>query len=1164
MQLLRPQKETGAASPKGGTIRLVAARLWQSLAIRLGSALVLALFIWFAAPILNIGSLHPFDDTWPRIVLVCLVFLSIGLAEGFRSYRRRQGAEQIARSMSVDDSDAPVLAERMQKALATLREATGGRGNYLYDLPWYVMIGPPGSGKTTALRNAGLEFPLAEGTHANSIEGIGGTRYCDWWFTNDAVLIDTAGRYTTQDSDAKADQKSWLAFLDLLKRSRPRQPINGVIVAISVEDILTYTAEDLTANANVIRARLIELHERLRVDFPVYALFTKADLITGFMEYFNDLSEGSRRQVWGCTFQTSDKTRNMIASVPTEFDALILRLNEGLQAKLEKEKDPTSRVQLFGFPAQMAALQKPVSDFLEQIFAPARYPIPAALRGFYFTSGTQHGTPIDQLLGALTKTFGAQGIAPPVFSGQGKSFFLTDLVKLVIIGEAGWVTRVRRNSLLTAAAYGLLIALVPIVAGLLYVSYRHNADLIAQSEEASSDYQALTTGFSRANTISDRDFGKVLPPLHALRFMPGGYEERNDKVISLAGFGLGQSARLRSAAETSYEIGLERLLRPRLVYRVEELLDQNPNDPAFLYQALKVYLMLGGLKTVDRPLLISFIEHDWSENLYPGPKNTAGRKELEEHLLAMLDLDTGHHSFVSLNGPLVERSQATLARVAPAQRAFEILRERAKATLIEDWLATRNAGNGALVVFDDSLTSIKVPYFFTHAGFEHGFVDELASIKTAMTKDRWILGRFGEQPLVQDQYQRLLPDLVDLYTKSFIAAWTEAIGKVRIRHLTEGRPTYPLLTAAAAVTSPLVRVLESIHDETSLHDVPAHLADRGQTKVADSGGAINGTSGKSPAALVDDALRPYQQLVEGNYGRRPIDLILSDLNDVRSDLSRLATNTSQADQLSARVEGDLSKLKNETGRLPAPFASMMATIASDVSREIGDSAAARRVQSLRDRVTFTCQETITSRYPFSATAEREVSLADFRRVFEPKGLIDQFSKDNIVSVADTSGSTWKWNDDQPIARQLPASALSDFQKADAIREAFFSDGPSPSFSLAITPPPSSGVRMEIDNASLSGRPANNASVTVQWPGTSENHHASLAVDLGSGRSPATIEKTGLWSLYRLLEAGQLASDGSSVTFALGGRDLRFRLTPTGASKPLALSLFRGFHCPGGT
>ena len=121
-----------------------------------------------------------------------------------------------AAELPADDTD--VLKDRMKDALATLKTASSGKGNFLYDLPWYVLIGPPGSGKTTALVNSGLKFPLAKGTSPAAVAGVGGTRYCDWWFTEDAVLIDTAGRYTTQDSDAHLDKQSWLGFLDLLKK----------------------------------------------------------------------------------------------------------------------------------------------------------------------------------------------------------------------------------------------------------------------------------------------------------------------------------------------------------------------------------------------------------------------------------------------------------------------------------------------------------------------------------------------------------------------------------------------------------------------------------------------------------------------------------------------------------------------------------------------------------------------------------------------------------------------------------------------------------------------------------------------------------------------------------------------------------------------------------
>ena len=99
-------------------------------------------------------------------------------------------------------------------------------------------------------------------------------------------MIDTAGRYTTQDSDAKADQKSWLAFLDMLKRNRPRQPINGVLVAISLEDVLKLPASGGRRACGRDRQRLDELHQQLKVDFPGLRLFTKTDLVIGFTQIF--------------------------------------------------------------------------------------------------------------------------------------------------------------------------------------------------------------------------------------------------------------------------------------------------------------------------------------------------------------------------------------------------------------------------------------------------------------------------------------------------------------------------------------------------------------------------------------------------------------------------------------------------------------------------------------------------------------------------------------------------------------------------------------------------------------------------------------------------------------------------------------------------------------
>ena len=359
-----------------------------------------------------------------------MILLAVGGAIAWRIISRRRAAAKIAQAMTetvAEDSDAPVLKQKMEDALAVLKRTGKSNARALYDLPWYLIIGPPGAGKTTALVNSGLKFPLAGDNAAMAVQGVGGTRYCDWWFTDEAVLIDTAGRYTTQDSDAKADRRSWLAFLDMLSRNRPRQPINGVIVAISIADVLNLPAKEVAAHADAIRKRLDELHEELKVDFPVYAVFTKMDLVEGFTQYFADLDEAKRQAVWGATFQTPDKKANNVGKVPEEIDLLIQRISERMPERLQEEPDLRSRAILFGFPAQLGAIRKPIADFLNRIFEPTRYQTTAILRGFYFTSGTQEGTPFDAVIGALQKSYGVQSLGSVGFSGTGKSFFLHDL-----------------------------------------------------------------------------------------------------------------------------------------------------------------------------------------------------------------------------------------------------------------------------------------------------------------------------------------------------------------------------------------------------------------------------------------------------------------------------------------------------------------------------------------------------------------------------------------------------------------------------------------------------------------------------------------------------------------------------------------------------------------
>jgi len=1141
--------------------------------------------IYLAGPLIAIGDWHPLENYIVREIAILVIVAAAASVMAFKWKRRKKASAKIAEGIATPDpveDDSDVLRDRMKDALATLKAAGGGKADFLYDLPWYVLIGPPGSGKTTALVNSGLKFPLSRGATPAAIAGVGGTRYCDWWFTEEAVLIDTAGRYTTQDSDAVVDKQSWLSFLELLKKNRPRQPINGVLVAISLEDLMTLAPADITAHANAIRARLLELHERLKVDFPVYALFTKGDLVAGFTEYFANLPDQGRRQVWGATFQTNDKTRNLVGDIPKEFDDLVERLNWELTDRLQEEPTPSNRVLLYGFPTQIAALKRPIFDFLNQIFEPTRYHANATLRGFYFTSGTQHGTPIDRLIGALAKSFGAEQVTGHAYSGLGKSFFLTDLILKVIIGESAWVSTdraaVRRARIIKACLHSIVALFAVAMTGLWWVSYTQNRDLITGTQYRVADYTQQAGPYTREAIIGDRDLHKVLPLLYKLHDLPTGYATRATPTPLRATMGLSQRDRLQTSAEQAYHVSLERLFRPRLMFRLEEVLDARKSEPGYIYEALKVYLMIAGVERVDRDLIISWLRNDWNE-LYPGAANAEGRKALEGELVAMLDLEGADEPLVEPNWPLVEECRRILARLSIADRAYQLLKSQARQSIAPDWIASHHGGPDFATVFEaasgDNVETISVPGFYTYAGFQRAFIEKLPTIAEQLQRDNWVLGDVGKLEAIRSQFDNLRRDLLNIYSRDFVTAWKQALEKLRIRPLNAGKPKYEALNAAAAATSPVRLLIESIRDETVL------TRERKDGRAGSSDGTkeaatppLLGAQGGSPGAYIESQFKPFHQVVEGDGSRRLIDVILGDLTEINNSLQTIVLNPAQEQQATAALRGQVARFKSDAQRMPNPFNSMLlqsansfeSTIASDTYRQIRDE--------FQNFVSRPCQDLASNRYPLDRNARTEVGLADFGRLFGGNGYFDGFFRKYLQDYADTSQREWKWRQDNPVGKLMSPQTLREFQRAAQIKDAFFpTNGNIPMIALSVTPPMFAGTgltaKLEINGIAVSSsNQPNPAPQQVQWPAAGGRTVVSLAQDPPvAGSQPYELPSpipNSQWALFRLLDRASKSArppNGISASWSLGGRDVTYQFGTGTSFNPLLLPALAEFKCP---
>ncbi|MFL5259018.1 MAG: type VI secretion system membrane subunit TssM [Hyphomicrobiales bacterium] len=1182
---------------------------WLVLAASIIGILALCALVWFVFPIVAFADIRPFESPWIRGAIIFFILGIFCAYHAIRIYRRHKAAQAIQTALTASepgepDSDAPVLGERMADAILTLKKSQKTRGDPLYELPWYVIIGPPGAGKTTALLNSGLKFPLAAGAGKASVAGIGGTRYCDWWFTEDAVLIDTAGRYTTQDSDVAADRKSWLSFLDLLKTNRAKQPINGVLVAISLEDLMTIGSAEVAAHATAIRKRLMELQERLQISFPVYALFTKADLVSGFMEYFGSFGEQRRRLVWGATFQTDDKTANKIGDVEPEFDLLLARLSEEVPDRLQEEADPLSRAKLFSFPSQMAALKPVIVDFLNQIFEPTRYHTNVALRGFYFTSGTQQGTPIDKVLGAMAGSFGTSGVAP-AYSGRAKSFFLGDLLTKVIFGEAGWVSTnreaIRRARLVRFAGYSAVALACLAVLGLWWMSYLANTKLVADTQLDIEEYKRIAAPIIQQNPVADTNFEETLPLLHKLRYLPSGYGLADQPTPIVATFGLSQRERLLSAAKAAYRTALDRVFRSRLILNLEKEIENNRNDPVFVYEALKVYLMLGSDPNVpvDDDLIIAWMTQEW-DNLYPGAANQKIREELLQHLHAMLELSDGPPTAIQLNGALVEEAQNILVRMSIADRAYALIKSAARSAPVEDWIASSRGGDDAKVVFEardgSDLDTVRVPNLFTYNGFQELFLGKLETIADQLEKERWVLGKAGQQSAVERQYKTLGPDLLDIYAKDFVAAWQSALGKLKLKSLAGGKPTYPTLQAAAGPASPIKLISESIASETKLtEERTEEKKPAGKSGVEKAAGVLQkkleskltglarigldlaksqqraggGQNNAVPGANIEAQFKRFHQLVEGAEGQRPIDVLIQNLSAIY--LSLTVAQGGESDSGSAKSEGlqqQVATLRVNASRLPDPLSNMMLRTADEFEGYATNTTIAELNQQLQGKVTRRCEEIVRNRYPFAQDNDREVPLIEFANLFSPNGIIDKFFNERLASLVDMSKGDWKWRGTSRLGRELSQTALRQFQNAALIRDAFFpSGGTVPSISFTVTAQTLSqkatGAEFEVNGEKLQSIHGIDTPKEFTWPGSSTNGTASVVVLPEVEGLSSAARFSGPWALYRLLNAGNMseAGDKLSARYILGGREVSYLVKVGSLANPFALPALRNFACP---
>ena len=1146
-------------------------------------AVVVALILAVGLP-LFVGFLRPF---WVRLACVLLVAAVWGLFAFLRVRKGRKASDAIATELlqpSAADGESAALGKRMAEAMATLRSSANRKRDYLYAKPWYVIIGPPGAGKTTALLNSGLRFPIGD----QALKGVGGTRNLDFWFADEAAMVDTAGRYTTQDSDAAVDAKGWTSFLSLLKKNRPLQPINGIIVAIGVDELIRSDCAKIDAHARAVRRRMVELRRTLEVAAPVYVMLTKADLLAGFTEYYDDLDVEGRRAVLGATmpFAAGKPSAEALAR---SFDEMAQAVADRQAKRLFDEVDASRRSLLLGFPSQLQSLRSRLMRFLDGAFVSGDEP-GGILRGFYLTSGVQQGTPLDRIMSGMADVYDAPQ-RQAGGAGTGRAYFLNRLLTEVMFPEAGLVTmdpkaRARQRSQLVGAITGIGALCLLVFAGW-GVSYARNRafqnNLLIETTAAEAALKGSGVDLKEVRE-GDADLQAALPALNRLRDLPRGYaQDQAGGPGLMMRLGLYQSS-LSEDAQNSYHEALRRVLLPRLLLRLEQYMTANAADPLKLYEPLKVYLMLGGQGPMDKAAVKAFVTTDWATEVFPGADAQAERDQLTRHLTALLD-DTDVASVwpdrrAPLNGTQIASVRASVQTLSLADRAYAVMRQKAAAAG-PAWRVGDVLSQGDALAFanPDQVMAAQVPYFFTRAGFERSYTLGLATVQEDLKRDLWVLGGDSAGEGLQSEMANIRPGVAGLYAKDYIAAWEGIIKAMAPAGYFGPQPAdQQAFGAFTKSPSPLKRVLSQLRVNTIFAGGANAAATKalgqrlGATRLGTIGTDMNAgrATGLSASDEITNYFRAIHDYVGDGKAPAPIDDFVAAIKDAGQAViaaRALANGSGGSDAVLAAMATAMAKVATAAATAPPQMQPFVAAATKGGSTAQVASAGQASAGDYDATVAPACKEVAQDHYPFFGGATQDAAVPDTLRVFGMGGTMDSFNG-KLAAKMDTTGPVWRWKADDAVAQTFDPQTPEQFSKAAQIRDLLAGGLPLKvsvvSFGSGVDSAEfaSGGTTYRFTKSDTAEKPllwsANGgvpaADVVLYAPGTGG----------GAGAELQRIATEGPWALFRLLDKATKENSGPTAikaTFGDGARAVTFLIKLPSERNPFSRGGVWSFRCP---
>ncbi|EBK0309949.1 type VI secretion system membrane subunit TssM [Salmonella enterica] len=1131
----------------------------------------LLVWIWWKGPAWKFYDepwLKPLSHRWLATAvwgLMTLAWLTVRVTKRLQQLERQQKQQ---REEEKDPLSLELNAQQryLDRWLLRLQRHLDSR-RYLWQLPWYMVIGPTGSGKTALLREG---FPSDIIYTSEVVRGTEQRLYITPHVGKQAVIFDASGALCGEPDADTLHRRLWEHWLDWLVQKRARQPLNGLILTLDLPELLTAGKRQREALLQTLRSRLQDVRQHLHCQLPVYVVLTKLDLLAGFSPLFTSLDKAGRDAILGVTFtHRAHENDDWRTELNAFWQTWGEQLNQALPDLMLAQNHHRSA--LFSFVRQMQGVNDTLSALLDSLLDGENMDV--MLRGVYLTSSLQRGQVDDIFMQSAASQYrlgNSPQVAWPLVDTT--PYFTRNLFPQALLAEPNlsgensvWLGNARRRMMIFTAGSAVLIVLA---AGGWHHYYNSNWNAGVRVLE-----QARTFMDVPPPQGIDDDGNLQLPLLNPVRDATLAYGDWGDRS-RLADLGLYQGRRIGPYVEQTYLQLLEQRYLTSLSNGLMKDLVAAPPGSEQKLAVLRVIRMLEDKSGRNDEVVKQYMAKRWSERFH-------GQRDIQAQLMAHLDYALQHTDWHAQRqageGDAISRwtpydkpvmdAQKELSKLPVYQRVYQSLKTRAQGVLPADLNLRDQVGPTFDQVFisgdDDKLV---VPQLLTRHGLQSYFVTQRDELVALTAMDSWVLNLTRSVKYSDADRAEIQRQLTEQYLGDYTATWRAGMDNLNVRDYESVAELTGALEQIISGDQPLQRALTVLRDNTHAIILPDRLDDKAREEARNAPDyALLTRLGHefAPENSTLDAQKDKESTMQAVY-RQLTELhryLLAIQNAPAPGKSALKAVQLRLDQNSS---DPIFATRQMAKTLPAPLNRWVGKLADQAWHVVMVEAVHYMEVDWRDSVVKPFREQLADNYPFNPRSSQDASLDAFERFFKPGGVLDTFYTQNLKLFVE--GGAEVNGDDAVVIRE---DVLQQLERAQNIRDIFFSRQNGLGAQFAVETVSLSGNKrrsvLNLDGQLVDYSQGRNYTAHLVWPNNMREGNESKLTLIGlSGSAPRSISFSGPWAQFRLFGAGQLTGvqDGTfSVRFNVDGGAMVYRVHTDTEDNPFSGGLFSQFRLP---